>query len=44
MLRLAVAGLGLAASAGMPAGNDDIVAAARSQVGVTVHYDPAYQR
>ena len=28
----------------MHGGNDDIVAAARRQVGVTVHYDPAYRR
>ena len=26
------------------AGNEDIVAAARRQVGITVHYDPAYRR
>jgi uncharacterized protein len=26
------------------AGNQDIVAAARGQIGVTVHYDPAYRR
>jgi uncharacterized protein YijF (DUF1287 family) len=26
------------------AGNEDIVAAARRQVGVTIHYDPAYRR
>jgi len=43
MLRLAVAGLSLAASAGISAANADIVAAARVQVGVTVHYDPAYR-
>ena len=30
-------------SAGVLAANADIVAAARSQVGVTVHYDPAYR-
>jgi uncharacterized protein YijF (DUF1287 family) len=48
MLRLAVAGLailglGTMASAGIHAGNADIVAAARVQVGVTVLYDPAYR-
>jgi len=44
LLRLAFAGLGLAACAGVHAGNADIAAAARVQVGVTVLYDPAYRR
>jgi uncharacterized protein len=42
-LRLAFAGSCLVASAGIHAGNEDIAAAARSQVGVTLHYDPAYR-
>jgi uncharacterized protein len=32
------------ASFAAAAGNADIVAAARAQIGVTVHYDPAYRR
>ena len=39
---VALACLCVAASAGA-AGNADILAAARSQVGVTMHYDPAYR-
>jgi len=42
--RIVLACLGLAASAGIHAGNEDIVAAARGQVGVTLHYDPAYRK
>ena len=38
----ALAALGFGALA--RAGNEDLVAAARRQVGVTVHYDPAYRR
>ncbi|MBC8026956.1 MAG: DUF1287 domain-containing protein, partial [Steroidobacteraceae bacterium] len=34
----------LLASAAVHADNADIVAAARAQIGVTVHYDPAYRR
>jgi uncharacterized protein YijF (DUF1287 family) len=41
--QLALAFLCLAASAVVFAGNADIVAAARSQVGVTLYYDPAYR-
>jgi uncharacterized protein len=37
-----VAVLGLAATA--LAGNEDIASAARRQIGVTIHYDPAYRR
>jgi uncharacterized protein YijF (DUF1287 family) len=35
--------LWLAASGAVPAAGGDIAAAARSQVGVTMHYDPAYR-
>jgi uncharacterized protein YijF (DUF1287 family) len=41
--RIVLACLCLLASAGIHAGNEDIVAAARVQVGVTVLYDPAYR-
>jgi hypothetical protein len=39
-----VACAGLAFGACASAGNEDIVVAARRQVGVTVHYDPAYRQ
>ena len=42
--RIVSACLGLVASAGIHAGNEDIAAAARGQVGVTLHYDPAYRK
>jgi uncharacterized protein len=40
-----VAGLAvLALAAPARAGNEDLVKAARRQIGVTIHYDPAYRR
>ena len=42
--QFALAGLCLAASVAIRAGNADIVVAARSQVGVTTTYDPAYRQ
>jgi uncharacterized protein YijF (DUF1287 family) len=40
---LLAAGIAFVFAVPASAGNTDIIAAARSQVGVTVHYDPAYR-